>query len=111
MSHDSITQRAEELGENFTSLLQPIEKAAESTCCSIRKEAEQMMSHANQKIRSNPLSAVVGGIAFGIAIGYIIKSCCQSSPRHPFDMREPLADAGDALSSSLRSAYKNVKFW
>ncbi len=111
MSHDSSTQRAEEIGETFTNILQPIENSAESACHSLRKDAKQVISRVNETICGNPLPSIAGAFAFGIAIGCLIMSGRQSSVHHSLGLREPLADAGDALSASLRNAYKSAKFW
>ena len=69
------------------------------------------MSRASGKIRRNPLPAVAGAFAFGIAIGCVIMSGRQSDSHESFDLREPLADAGDILTGSLRAVYNNLKFW
>jgi ElaB/YqjD/DUF883 family membrane-anchored ribosome-binding protein len=111
MSHDNLTQRAEEIGETFTNILEPIEHSAEAACHSLRKDAKQAISRVNDTICGNPLPSIAGAFAFGIAIGCLIMSGRQSASHHSLSLREPLADAGDALSASLRTVYKNAKFW
>ena len=111
MSTDSLTHRAEEIGDSFTHLLKPVEAAAQSTCETLRKEANQVISRASGKIRRNPLPAVAGAFAFGIAIGCVLMSGRRSESNDSFDLGEPLADAGDILTGSLRAAYNNLKFW
>ncbi|MEO5912887.1 MAG: hypothetical protein ABIS50_01555 [Luteolibacter sp.] len=110
MSNDTPSHKTEEIGDNFTAMLKPVEDSASTACECIRKEAEKMMSCASDKIRSNPLPAVAGAFAFGIAVGCLIISGRNSSA-HDFDLREPLADASDTLSNSLRAVYENLKFW
>ena len=111
MSIDSLSHRAEEIGDSFTNMLKPVEASAESTCQALRKEADELLSRASEKIRSNPLPAVAGAFAFGIAIGCVLMSGRQPGSNESFDLSEPLADAGDILSGSLRTAYNNLKFW
>ncbi len=112
MSHDSLSHQAEEIGTSFTNLLKPVEASAESTCEAIRKEARQLITRGEEKIRANPLPAVAGAFAFGIAVGCLIMSGRHlAASNDSFDLREPLADAGDVLSSSLRAVYDNLKFW
>lgn len=111
MSQDPLSHRAEEIGDSFSHLLKPVEASAESTCQAFRKEADHLISSASDKIRSNPLPAVAGAFAFGIAVGCLIMSGRQSGTHDSFDLREPLADAGDALTKSLRAVYDNLKFW
>lgn len=111
MSSDSLTHRAEEIGDSFTNLLKPLEASAETTCQTLRKEADQLISRASEKIRGNPLPAVAGAFAFGIAIGCVIMSGRQSSSNDSFDLHEPLAETGDILTKSLRAVYDNLKFW
>ena len=111
MTTDSLSHRAEEIGDSFTNLLKPVEASAESACQTLRKEADQLLSRASAKIRRNPLPAVAGAFAFGIAIGCVIMSGRQSESNESFDLHEPLADAGDILSGSLRAVYNNLKFW
>ena len=111
MSTDSLTHRADEIGDSFTHLLKPVEASAQNTCQALRKEADRLISRANEKIRRNPLPAVAGAFAFGIAIGCVLMSGRQSESNGSFDLREPLADADDILTGSLRAAYNNLKFW
>ncbi|MES2660538.1 MAG: hypothetical protein V4689_18075 [Verrucomicrobiota bacterium] len=112
MSQDNLSNQAAEAADSFTQMLKPVEAAAESTCQTFRKEADHMISCASDKIRSNPLPAVAGAFAFGIAIGCLIMSGRQSMEHHALDdLRQPLADAGDSLTSALRGVYDNLKFW
>jgi ElaB/YqjD/DUF883 family membrane-anchored ribosome-binding protein len=111
MSSESPKLHTDEIDQSFTNLLKPLEESAETTCQTIRKEADQLISRASEKIRSNPLPAVAGAFAFGIAIGCVIMSGRQSGSNDSFDLREPLAETGDILSSSLRALYENLKFW
>lgn len=109
MSHESMSERAEDFGKNLTDALQPLEDAAEQTCHSIRTEAGRALSCANSRIRANPLPAVAGAFAFGIAVGCLIMSGRSREDFHSHGLRESLDDAGKAMSHSLRSAYNNLR--
>ena len=111
MTTDSLSNRAEKISDSFTNLLKPVEASAETSCQTLRKEANQLISRASTQIRRNPLPAVTGAFAFGIAIGCVIMSGRQSQPNESFDLRQPLADADEILTGSLRAVYNNLKFW
>ncbi len=77
---------------------------------SARSPAEACECVSDQ-IRKNPISSVLGAAVFGAAVCYLILE-----GRHQPTFREryvsgPLADAGDSVSDTFRSAFDNLKFW
>ncbi len=101
----------EDAKSTFQERLQPIKDSATSACNTISQKTCGMCDCANDAIRKNPLAAVFGAAVFGAAVCYLILE-----GRHEPTFRERyidgrLSDAGDSVSSSLRSAFDNLKFW
>lgn len=77
----------------------------------VSKKASESYDCVTERIRQNPVSSVIGAAVFGAAVCYLILE-----GRHHQTLREryvtgPLSDAGDNVSTSVRTAYDNLKFW
>lgn len=72
-----------------------------------KDEACDYLSCANDKIRQNPLPAVAGAFAFGIAVGCLIMSGRSSDNFQDRYVTEPL----DEACGTLGRLYGNLKFW
>lgn len=77
----------------------------------ICSEAEDLLNSASEQIRKNPLPAVAGAFAFGIAIGYLVMSARHTPTMTERYLSEPLSETGDAISASLSRLLGNLKFW
>ena len=77
----------------------------------VRQKSCEACECVSDQIRKNPISSVLGAAVFGAAVCYLILE-----GRHQPTFREryvsgPLADAGDSVSDTFRSAFDNLKFW
>lgn len=111
MTLESIGRTAGQLGGTLSRAGEPIRLAATEACHAVRDETGQAISRAAGSIRKNPLSFMIGAVAFGVAVG-----CLIMSGRHTPTAREryitgPLDHAGNALASSLHRLHGNLKFW
>ena len=122
MTTKSITHPAEELSETIDrkgkQLSESIDRTGKilreksaSACDAVTKEANHLATCASERIRENPLPAVLGAVGIGIAIGLLITSGRQSHSYQETFVQEPLEQAGDAIRNSLGHLYNSVKFW
>ncbi|MES2925126.1 MAG: hypothetical protein V4819_26470 [Verrucomicrobiota bacterium] len=91
--------------------LKPLEESAVAAYESLCKETKQLVSRASEKIRENPVPAVLGAAVFGAAVCYLLMSGRHEASLKDNAIFEPLADASDNVNASLRSLYNNLKFW
>lgn len=106
---DTAKDTAANLKDKVDETLKPPCESATAAYESLCKETSHLVERASEKIRENPVPAVVAAALFGAMVGYLFVS-----GRHEPTLRErfdPLADAGDNAVSSLRSLYGNLKFW
>lgn len=110
MTTETIAQPAEQLSESLDRTGKIIREKSSLACDAMAKEANHLASCASQRIRENPLPAVLGALGLGIAIGLLITSGRQSTYQEAL-IQEPLEHAGDAVRNSLGHLYNSVKFW
>lgn len=115
---DSIINPPTMNTENQQSAVSSVKEAAENVrqkthqaYDTARDEATEWMGCCHDAIRKNPLPAVAGAFAFGIAIGCLIMSGRHQETFQERYLHDPLADAGDAISKSLDRLRGNLKFW
>lgn len=95
-----LTDGIKRAGENIADYSAETYKAASD-------RASDLLGCTTDAIRANPIPAVVGALALGIAIGSLIVSGRRSS----FIDEDTFADAGDAISRSLSRLSDHLKFW
>lgn len=69
-------------------------------------KAEDSLQHSKEYVRENPVPVVLGALALGIAIGYMI----VAGRREP-TFRERYTDVLGSLSDQMGRAGSNLKFW
>ena len=111
MTLESIPENADEFGEILDRTAKPLRQASIDASRAICTEAKHALACATEQIRKNPVPIVVGAVAFGVAIGYLIVSGRQTDTFHERYVDEPLAQATDAISSTFNRLYGNLKFW
>lgn len=111
MTTETIPQTAEQLGETLDRTGKIIREKSAVACDALSKEANHLATCASERIRENPLPAVLGAVGIGIAIGVLIASGRQSNNYHETLIQEPLEHASDAVRNSLGHLYNSVKFW
>lgn len=111
---DNIPKTAEQLGEAIARKVEPLEQKARETVAKVREESHNAVCCASDYVSKNPLSSLVGAVAFGVAIGCLIMSGRQAPTLQQRYVKEPLDQASDMLSKvseSLGSLASNLKFW
>lgn len=98
-------------GQQLAETVESVRKSATSACDSLCQETSRLASCASARIRENPLPAVLGAAAFGAAVCYLILSNRQEPCFREKYLDDPLADAGEGVSTCLRDLYANLKFW
>ena len=111
MTLQSITQNAGQLGEILDRTGQPIRKASVEAFECVRQEAGELLSCASEQIRKNPVPVVLGAVAFGVAVGYLLVSNRHAPTFQESFVNEPLEHATDSISTALNRLYGNLKFW
>lgn len=111
MSLESISKNAGPLGEILERTGQPILQASSEAGHAIYSEAEHLLACASERIRQNPVPFVVGAVAFGIAVGYLIVAGRHTPTFQERYVDEPLDQATDTITSTLNRLYENLKFW
>lgn len=111
MEHEPTNDSSEQITSALKRKLEPLKETAISARDTITEKTCGLCDSASEGIRKNPLAAVFGAAFFGAAVCYlIIERQRELSFREKY-FSGPLSDAGDTVSSSLRSAYDNLKFW
>lgn len=80
--------------------------AAKDMYDSVSDKTENTLVRSKEYVRENPLPAVIGALALGAAIGYLI----VASRREP-TFQERYADAVGSLSDQMGRVGSNLKFW
>ncbi len=80
-----------------------MEPVSQKTC--------QACECVSDQIRKNPISSVLGAAVFGAAVCYLILEGRHQSTFRERYVSGPLADAGDSVSDTFRSAIDHLKFW
>ncbi len=111
MNTESTIHEAAELSDTLASRAKPLIKSSRESCQAFRSEAGDFLACASERIRQNPVPAVAGAVAFGIAVGCLIMSGRHTATASERFISEPLEDAGDAISASLGRLFGNLKFW
>lgn len=111
MSLESISKNAAQLGEILERNGQPVLQASKEASQAICSEAEHLLACATDRIRENPVPIVVGALALGVAIGYLIVSGRHTPTFRERYVNEPLDHAVDSLGSSVSRLVENLKFW
>lgn len=111
MSLESISKNAGPLGEILERTGPPIAQAATEASHAICSEAEHLLACASERIRQNPVPIVVGAVAFGIAIGYLIVASKHTPTFQEQFVNEPLDQATDAIGNTFTRLVENLKFW
>lgn len=88
-----------------------ISRKSKEACCAVSQEASDLFACANDTIRKNPIPAVAGAFAFGLAVGCLIMSGRSSETLEDRYVHEPLDLAADAISNTLNRLRRNLKFW
>ena len=108
---DSPEQLKSALKEKFEPLKESVKESALGARDTLSQKTCEMCDCASDSIRKNPLAAVFGAAVFGAAVCYLIIERQREASFRERYFTGPLADAGNSASSSLRSAYDNLKFW
>lgn len=111
MQNETSNDLADEIKSTLNEKLVPLKESVLSARDTINEKTCSMCECASDGIRNNPISAVLGAAVFGAAVCYMI---LEGSRRATFSEKyfsRPLVDAGDTVSSTLRSTYDNLKFW
>ncbi len=111
MTLESISKDAAQLGESLERTSEPIRQASKEAGQAIRTEAEHLLACASERIRKNPVPVVVGAVAFGVAIGYLIVASRHTPTFQEQYVNEPLDQATDAIGSTFTRLVGNLKFW
>jgi len=111
MITETIAQPAEQLNESLERTGKIIREKSAHACDTVVKEANHLATCASQRIRENPLPAVLGAVGVGLAIGLLIASGRQSTSYQEALIQEPLEHAGEAVRNSLGHLFNSVKFW
>jgi ElaB/YqjD/DUF883 family membrane-anchored ribosome-binding protein len=111
MTTETITEPAEQLSETLDRTGKIIREKSALACDAMAKEASHLATCASERIRENPLPAVLGAVGIGLAIGMLIMSGRQSNNYQQALVQEPLEHAGEAVRNSLGQLYNSVKFW
>lgn len=111
MSLESISNTAGQLGESLQRGSEPIRQASQEAGQAIRSEAEHLLACASDRIRQNPVPIVVGALAFGVAIGYLIVAGRHTPTFQERYVNEPLDQAADTIGSTVSRLVENFKFW
>jgi hypothetical protein len=108
---DNIAETTDQLGASIDKKVESLEQRAREAAATVRCEAENAASCANDCIRKNPLPVVAGAFAFGVAVGYLIVTTRHTPTFQERYFREPLDHANDALSNTFHRLAGNLKFW
>ena len=111
---DNTPETAAQFGESVARKLEPLEQKARETLATVREESKNAMCCASDYVRKNPLSSLVGAVAFGVAVGCLIMSGKPAPTLQQRYIKEPLDQASDVLSKvseNLGSLASNLKFW
>ena len=73
----------------------------------IKHEAGRTLRQAGSYVRENPVPTIIGAVAFGFAIGLIVRSI--ESEKRSDHLRDTLEDAEDYLRSVLVPLVKKSK--
>lgn len=111
MTTETISHTASQVSETLDRTGEVLRQKSAAACEAMSKEANHLATCASQRIRENPLPAVLGAVGIGVAIGLLIMSGRQSTNYQETLVQDPLEHAGDALRSGLAQLYKGVKFW
>lgn len=114
MTTPNIDKTADQLSDILDRTGEPIRKAADEAYQTLRTEGSQLVSCASERIRQNPVPAVLGALALGIGIGCLIASGKNHYSEERHFMDEPLdlaGHVGESLTNSLGRLYSNLKFW
>jgi hypothetical protein len=111
MHQEPLSANSSQVQSNLEDAMKPLGESASAAYDTIRHEACQLASCASATIRKNPLPAVAGAAVLGAAACYLILSACHQATFRERYVDEPLADAGEDISASLRALYNNLKFW
>ncbi len=110
MKHKPATGDAGQITATVDQTLKPLEEAVSAAYEALCKKTSPLTARASEKIRENPLPAVLGAALFGAAACYLLLSRHEASLKESA-IFEPLEEARDTFTSSLRSLYDNLKFW
>lgn len=91
--------------------LEPVKQSAISARDAVAEKSCEMCDCAKEGIRNNPIASVFGAAVFGAAVCYLILEGRREATFRERYLSGPLSDAGDNLSSSLRSGLDHFKFW
>jgi ElaB/YqjD/DUF883 family membrane-anchored ribosome-binding protein len=105
------TDTTKKIASDAENAADTVTRKSKDACCAIRGEANEMLACAHDTIRRNPIPAVAGAFAFGLAVGCLIMSGRSSDTMEDRYIHEPLDHAADALSSTLNRLRANLKFW
>jgi ElaB/YqjD/DUF883 family membrane-anchored ribosome-binding protein len=114
MNTETLENDAADLRDDLVRASEPLQKSARDAVDAIRGESKKALCCASESIRKNPIPSVIGGIAFGLAVGYLISSGRQPASFQKRYVDEPLEQANDVLSQvsdSLARLASNLKFW
>lgn len=111
MHQEPLSANSSQIQSNLEDATKPLRESAAAACDTIHHEACQLVSCASATIRRNPVPAVVSAALFGAGVCYLILSGRHQATFRERYVDEPLADAEDSISASLRSLYGNLKFW
>lgn len=85
------------------------ERVADSTTEAykvVQEHAVEFLDCATDTIRRNPLTAVVGALGVGVALGCLL----VSSRGHSIN-EDTFVDLGDSVTHSLSRLFDQLKFW
>lgn len=111
MQYQPTNDSPEQFQSAFREKREPLREPAISACDTITRKTCEMCDCASDGIRKNPLASVFGAAVFGAAVCYLILERQREASFGEKYFSGPLADAGDTVSTSLRSAFDHLKFW
>ena len=100
MYEEPVTNQSEDIRSTIREKLEPVSQ-----------KTSEAYDSVTERIRQNPVSSVIGAAVFGAAVCYLILEGRHHQTFGERYVTGPLADAGDRVGSTLRSAFNNLKSW
>lgn len=104
-SIDQLPEAAKDLAQsavdNAKEMAKTVENVTKDLCQSTTAKAEETLAISKEYVRRNPVPVVLGAVAFGVALGYLL---VKTQRRPMFGARypdEPLLAVRDAVLGAL----------
>ena len=83
------------------SVAKDVTDATKDICHSVSEKAEDTLVRSKEYVRENPVPVVLGALALGVAIGYLIVTARREPTFRERYVDDPLNTARDALYAAL----------